>query len=92
MSGASLEPTPQLLGDIRQLIERSRTVMLHGQRTGYCERIVSALPRQLGTNLCSGIHVAEYLTVLPSKEVLQAKLQEAIANSRARLENRGEDN
>ncbi len=27
----------------------------------------------------SGIHVAEYLTVLPLKEVLQAKLQEAIA-------------
>lgn len=40
----------------------------------------------------SGIHVAEYLTVLPSKEVLQAKLQEAISLSRARLENRGEDN
>lgn len=40
----------------------------------------------------SGIHVAEYLTVLPSKEVLQAKLQEAISLSRARLENRGEGN
>lgn len=40
----------------------------------------------------SGIHVAEYLTALPSKEVLQAKLHEAIAHSRARLENRsGED-
>lgn len=40
----------------------------------------------------SGIHVAEYLTTLPPKEVLQAKLHEAIAHSRARLENRsGED-
>lgn len=40
----------------------------------------------------SGIHVAEYLTALPPKEVLQAKLHEAIAHSRARLENRsGED-
>ncbi|NEV62227.1 PDDEXK nuclease domain-containing protein [Thiorhodococcus minor] len=37
----------------------------------------------------SGIHVAEYLTLLPPKEVLQAKLHEAIALSRARLENRG---
>jgi predicted nuclease of restriction endonuclease-like (RecB) superfamily len=35
-----------------------------------------------------GIHVAEYLTLLPPKAVLQAKLQEAIARSRARLENR----
>ncbi|OJA06164.1 YhcG family protein [Halomonas sp. QHL1] len=39
----------------------------------------------------SGIHVAEYLTALPPKEVLQAKLHQAIENSRARLENRGED-
>ena len=39
-----------------------------------------------------GIHVAEYVTVLPSKEILQAKLHEAIARSRARLEHRaGED-
>jgi len=33
-----------------------------------------------------GIHVAEYLTVLPPKEVLQAKLHEAIERSRQRLE------
>jgi predicted nuclease of restriction endonuclease-like (RecB) superfamily len=33
----------------------------------------------------SGIHVAEYLTVLPSKELLQAKLQESIAAARRRL-------
>lgn len=33
----------------------------------------------------SGIHVAEYLTVLPPKELLQAKLQEAIATARCRL-------
>lgn len=40
----------------------------------------------------SGIHVAEYLTALPPKAVLQAKLHEAIALSRARLDNRsGED-
>lgn len=36
----------------------------------------------------SGIHVAEYLTELPPKEVLQQKLHDAIAVSRARLENR----
>jgi predicted nuclease of restriction endonuclease-like (RecB) superfamily len=39
----------------------------------------------------SGIHVAEYLTVLPSKELLQQKLQEAITKSRLRLENREAD-
>ena len=33
----------------------------------------------------SGIHVAEYLTVLPPKELLQAKLQQAIASARRRL-------
>nr|WP_289501232.1 PDDEXK nuclease domain-containing protein [Gloeocapsopsis sp. IPPAS B-1203] len=33
----------------------------------------------------SGIHVAEYLTVLPPKELLQAKLTEAIAIARRRL-------
>lgn len=39
-----------------------------------------------------GIHVAEYLTELPPKELLQRKLHEAIERSRQRLENRaGED-
>jgi predicted nuclease of restriction endonuclease-like (RecB) superfamily len=38
----------------------------------------------------TGIHVAEYLTVLPPKKVLQQKLREAIARSRQRLDNRGE--
>jgi predicted nuclease of restriction endonuclease-like (RecB) superfamily len=33
----------------------------------------------------SGIHVAEYLTVLPPKELLQAKLQESILAARRRL-------
>jgi predicted nuclease of restriction endonuclease-like (RecB) superfamily len=33
----------------------------------------------------SGIHVAEYLTVLPPKEVLQEKLQRAIEDARKRL-------
>lgn len=35
----------------------------------------------------TGIHVAEYLTVLPPRDVLQRKLQEAAAVSRARIEN-----
>lgn len=39
----------------------------------------------------SGIHVAEYLTALPPKEVLQAKLHEAIERSRARLESRNRE-
>ena len=33
----------------------------------------------------SGIHVAEYLTVLPPREVLQARLQQSIAAARQRL-------
>lgn len=36
----------------------------------------------------SGIHVAEYLVGLPSRQVLEQKLHEAVALSRARLENR----
>jgi predicted nuclease of restriction endonuclease-like (RecB) superfamily len=39
----------------------------------------------------TGIHVAEYLTALPPKDVLQRKLQEAAAISRARLEGKGSD-
>lgn len=38
----------------------------------------------------SSIHVAEYLTVLPPKEVLQRKLREAIVHSRRTLESRGQ--
>ncbi len=33
----------------------------------------------------SGIHVAEYLTVLPPRELLRQKLHAAIQTSRARL-------
>jgi len=39
----------------------------------------------------SGIHVAEYLTSLPPKELLREKLHRAIALARKRLENRGEE-
>lgn len=38
----------------------------------------------------SGIHVAEYLTAFPSKELLQEKLHKAIAHARKRLENQVE--
>lgn len=38
----------------------------------------------------SGIHVAEYLTVLPPRELLRQKLHAAIETSRARLEAKGE--
>ena len=39
----------------------------------------------------TGIHVAEYLTALPPKDVMQRKLQEAAATSRARIENKRTD-
>lgn len=35
----------------------------------------------------SGIHVAEYLTTLPPKKVLQEKLHKAIKHARHRFEN-----
>nr|WP_052145478.1 PDDEXK nuclease domain-containing protein [Burkholderia pseudomallei] len=38
----------------------------------------------------SGIHVAEYLTVLPPRETLQAKLHQSIAAARARLDDQRE--
>ena len=36
----------------------------------------------------AGIHVAEYLTVLPPREVLREKLHTAIETARARIESR----
>ncbi len=39
----------------------------------------------------AGIHVAEYLTVLPPEEVLQRKLHEAIAIARSRFEAQGSE-
>lgn len=39
----------------------------------------------------SGIYVAEYLTTLPPKELLQKKLHAAIRKSRQQLENRVEE-
>lgn len=38
----------------------------------------------------SGIHVAEYLTVLPPREVLEAKLHQSIENARQKLLGKGE--
>jgi hypothetical protein len=43
---------------------------------------------ELGT---AGIHVAEYLTVLPPPEVLREKLHKAIETARARIEARTDD-
>ncbi len=37
----------------------------------------------------SGIHVAEYLTLLPEKALLEQKLHDAVTKARLRLENRG---
>jgi hypothetical protein len=36
----------------------------------------------------AGIHVAEYLSVLPPQDVLQRKLQDAISAARLRFENK----
>lgn len=39
----------------------------------------------------SGIRVAEYLTALPPREVLQARLHQVIASARRRLQERGSE-
>ncbi len=39
----------------------------------------------------AGIHVAEYLTVLPSQDVLERKLQDAIVAARRRFDIMPED-
>jgi predicted nuclease of restriction endonuclease-like (RecB) superfamily len=39
----------------------------------------------------AGIHVAEYLTAFPSKEILREKLNKAIEHARKRLENASEE-
>jgi hypothetical protein len=39
----------------------------------------------------SGIHVAEYLTELPPRELLARRLHEAVARARARLGREGSD-
>lgn len=36
----------------------------------------------------SGIHVAEYLTALPSKDLLETRLQQAVENAKNQLDNR----
>ena len=38
----------------------------------------------------SGIHVADYLTNMPSKEVLEERFQQAVRNARKRIENKSE--
>ena len=38
----------------------------------------------------AGIHVAEYLTVLPPQEILRSKLHEAIETARKRIEAQSE--
>jgi hypothetical protein len=40
----------------------------------------------------AGIHVAEYLTVLPAPEILREKLHQAIETARLRLESRAGEN
>ncbi|WP_448215797.1 PDDEXK nuclease domain-containing protein [Endozoicomonas sp. 2B-B] len=38
----------------------------------------------------SGIHIADYLTNIPSKEILEERFQEAVSNARKRIENKTE--
>ena len=40
----------------------------------------------------SNIHVAQYLTVLPKRELLEAKLHQAIQNAKSKYDNKGKGN
>lgn len=102
MSGASMESPPQLLGDIRHLIEGARqqaSVALNAYQTAQYWHIGRRIYTELlaGEQIelleldASGAHVAKYLDALPSKELLQAKLHEAIALPRARQDQRSGD-
>ena len=81
--------------------QRIHKEVLGGQRASYGTEIVATLSRQLATgygrgfnekNLRrmeldkSGIHVAEYLTVLPPREVFQQKIHEAMVQVRLRIQ------
>ena len=60
----------------------------------HCLRIPETFPDAEIVSLeldAAGIHVAEYLTTLPPKEVLQARLQQAMAGARLRLAAKEED-
>ena len=65
--------------------------MTREKHADYGKHIVAAVGRQLSrSHFQSGIHVAEYLTARPSRELLQQKLHAAIEISRARLEAKDE--
>ncbi len=64
-----------------------------GLRNRYLEKdLEDAILRELENFLLefdqSGIYVAEYLTGLPSRQLLEKKLHEAVALPKTRLENR----
>ncbi len=81
--------------------QRLHRDILKEKRADYGKRIVASLGRHLTAEFGagkkeeqiellelghSGIHVAEYLTALPPRELLQQKLHDAIKISQARLE------
>jgi predicted nuclease of restriction endonuclease-like (RecB) superfamily len=91
---ASLRNEDQLTPD---LVFRDPYILdFLGLRDRYLEKdLEDAILREIESFLLeldqSGIHVAEYLTALPSRELLQQKLHTAIEVSRARLESRSKE-
>jgi F0F1-type ATP synthase delta subunit len=66
-----------------QLGHRLQDHLLNNQRADYAKQIVKQVAQQLTYEY--GIHVAEYLTALPPKEVLQQKLHQAISQNQQRF-------
>ena len=81
------DETSQLYWNVGNAIN---TFVLQGNRAEYGKQIVATVSRQLAEEYGSGfeeknIRVAEYMTMLPDKKVLEQKLQKAIAYARERM-------
>jgi hypothetical protein len=60
--------------------------VLGSVRASYGEGIVATLSRELVTEFGRGFHVAQYLTKLPSLQVLRRKLQDALVAAKLRFD------
>ncbi len=73
---------PELFADIRRMIDETRAE--------YGPQILLSLSAKLSwSHFRQIISLDEYLTALPSKEVLQQRLHTAIEQSHKRLKNQG---
>ena len=77
---------PELRADFA-FVERQKRITLDGDAIILCAGTKRETIEILDLGR-SGIHVAEYLTELPSRELLRERFQQAIATARATVEQR----